>query len=162
MQENGPKEVWKMYTDGYKFYCTKCKHLSNIWARSFFEYHRTELSDIVKVIYFWSTGVQAFICCRFLPHLNRKMVNDWYSFCRDICIKHFNDNPVQFNNGDVTSEIQIDESIFGKKRKYHRGKNFMHFWIFGLSNPKQHDLSLTWGLKSMTLSSAVVELVKLI
>ena len=70
------------------------------------------------------------------------MINDWYSFCRDVCIKHFINNPVKFSNGLVKRELQMDESIFGKKRKYHRGKNFKRFWVFGISNPDEHQIHI--------------------
>ena len=112
---------------GYKFYCIKCKQVKSIRTNNFFYNTRTDLTDIT---------------CRFLPHLNRKMIIDWYSFCRDVCIKHFIDNPVKFSNGLVKSELQIDESIFGKKRKYHRGKNFKRFWVFGISNPDEHQIHI--------------------
>ena len=39
--------------------------------KQFFYNTRADLTDILKIMYFWSTVVQAFITCRFLPHLNR-------------------------------------------------------------------------------------------
>ena len=35
---------------------------------------------------------------------------------------------------DVLGEyiIEIDESAFGKKEKYHKGKSHTHYWVFGI------------------------------
>ena len=129
-------------SDGYAYYCSKCKKTSNIRIKSFFAGSRIDLGDIVMIMYLWSNGVQAFICRRLLPNLNERTIHDWYSFCRDICIKHFDDNPTQFNKGNLQTELQIDESIFGKKRKYNRGKNFQRFWIFGISDAENHKVHI--------------------
>ena len=77
-----------------------------------------------------------------LTLIGKWLMTSWYGFCHDVFIKHSIDNPVKFNIGLVKSELQIDESIFGKKRKYHRGKNFKRFWVFGISNPDEHQIHI--------------------
>ena len=110
---------------GRAYCCTKCKKFQNIRVKSLFVGTRIDSSDKVSII-------QA-------PYLNIRTVNDWYSFCRDICIKYFRDEPIQFSNSTtVKSEVQIDEPIFGKKRMYHKGKFFNRFWTFGISDPEKH------------------------
>ena len=48
-------------------------------------------------------------------------------------------NPIKFEieNG-LEIELQIDESLLGKKRKYNKGKYFQQQWVFGISNQKKH------------------------
>ena len=50
------------------------------------------------------------------------------------------DNPVKFESKELIAEWQINESIIGKKRKYHKGKNFKRFWVFGISSPSEHKI----------------------
>ena len=46
---------------------------------------------------------------------------DFMNFARDICCEVLDKNPVIFTNeNEFQIEIQIDESIFGKRQKYHR------------------------------------------
>ena len=59
-----------------------------------------------------------------MNEIHLRTLQDWYNFCRDICEQHFVDKPVIFNEGVVKTELQIYESIYGKKRKYNKGKKF--------------------------------------
>ena len=55
---------------------------------------------------------------------------DWGSFCRDLFIEYFvqNINPVK-----LSGVVEIGESLFGRRTKYHRGMSRGHkVWIFGL------------------------------
>lgn len=126
--------------DSFIMYCPKykCKHTSSIRNKSFFSKTKISLEDVLKVIYLWATGVPAFICQRLIPEVCEKTINDWYSFCRDICMENLKRHPVQFDNEEVVVTTQIDESIFGKKQKYHKGKYFKRTWFFGISDQKQH------------------------
>ena len=131
---------YKKLADEEVFYCpkTKCKATTSIRKFSFFENSRIPLADMLKIIYLWCVGDQAFIAQRHLPHLSEKTINDWYSFCRDIAMEFFKRNPVQFANENALVEAQIDESLFGKKQKYHKGKYHERFWVFGISDSKEH------------------------
>ena len=47
--------------------------------------------------------------------------------------------PITFNaTEETTIELQIDESIFGKKCKYNRGRPFKRRWIVGISQQAFH------------------------
>ena len=53
---------------------------------------------------------------------------DWYNFVRDICAEYFLAHPAVISGPGV--EVEIDESIFGK-RKYNRGRVVDGHWVFG-------------------------------
>ena len=66
-------------------------------------------------------------------------IYDYYNFCRDITIEMNDKNSVNFHPTDnMQIELQIDESVFGKKCKYNRGKPHNNYWIFGISDSKNH------------------------
>ena len=56
------------------------------------------------------------------PNVSDKTIQNWFSFCRDICIKKFENYPVIFSFFEVKCEAQINEYIFCKRRKYHNWK----------------------------------------
>ena len=135
--ELGERKVDRV-SDKVMFFCRKCKKMYSIRSKSFLKNTRCDLRYILKVIYFWSIGVPSFLVERMVPEVSDKIVQDWFSFCRDICIENFKKNPVQFNEGKVRAELQIDESLLGKKQKYHKGKIFKRDWLFGISDPSAH------------------------
>lgn len=124
--------------DGKCFHCKACKKQSSIRDQSFFEKSKLPLHTIVKIMYMWSLGIQSFIVERLFPNISDKSIQDWFSFYRDICIKYYEHLPLRFEKTDVRCEVQLDESIFGKKRKYNKGKNFSRYWLFGISDQKNH------------------------
>ena len=110
-------------------------------------------------MYLWSTGVPAFICHRQIPEVSRKTINDWYSFLRDICIRKFEEEPVRFNSDEVADEVQVDESLFGKKQKYHKGKSYQRSWFFGISDQQKHKCHIQYVSKrdATTLENIILK-----
>lgn len=47
-------------------------------------------------------------------------INDWYNMCREVCTHDVRTRPQMVGNDD--NPIEIDESRFAGKRKYHRGR----------------------------------------
>ena len=58
-------------------------------------------------------------------------VVDWYKKLRKICSAAINNDPVVLGNTNG-AVVEIDESLFGKKRKYHRGTGKQDTWVFGM------------------------------
>ena len=63
---------------------------------------------------------------------NHITFESWYNFCRDICSKYLLQNPIIL--GGKGKIVQIDETKFGSKRKYNRGRNYhgIDSWVFGI------------------------------
>ena len=65
---------------------------------------------------------------------------DWGNFCRDLFIEYYirNIRDVKFQG-----EIEVDESLFGRRTKYHRGNpRGLKVWIFGLVERSTNQLKL--------------------
>lgn len=41
-----------------------------------------------------------------------------------------------------TTTVEIDESLFGKKAKYHRGRHYKNVWVFGMVERQTRKLSM--------------------
>ena len=63
--------------------------------------------------------------------LGEHSIVDWQNFIRESVSHYFDDNPIQLGR---TAPVQIDESLFGGKCKYHRGDHGRHVqsWVFGM------------------------------
>ena len=60
--------------------------------------------------------------------VNMRGCIDWASYCREICLQAYVDNPKQI--GGCGKHVEIDESKFGK-RKHWRGHHVEGAWVFG-------------------------------
>ena len=120
--------------DGECWSCSTCRKQRSIRNDSFFSQSRLTLQDLTAIIYFYALDFQIYHTLRLLPHLSKTTVIDWYNFCRDICTERLKRSPIQLG-GDVhldTEIVELDESLFGKKRKYGRGRVTRQQWVFGL------------------------------
>ena len=52
--------------------------------------------------------------------INHKTVIEWYKKLRQLCKEFIKRDPISLGNAEG-SVVEIDESLFGKKRKYNRG-----------------------------------------
>lgn len=78
-----------------------------------------------------------------MPNLSRKAICKWFMKFRRVCSHYLKANPIRME-GDVLVDqvVEIDESIFGKKRKYNKGKHFRQAWVFGLTQKGTRKVSL--------------------
>ena len=42
---------------------------------------------------------------------------------------------------DIKPVVEIDESMFGKKQKYMKGKKYKRYWLFGMAERIQKEMS---------------------
>ena len=55
---------------------------------------------------------------------------DAFNFCREVCSKYLQRNPIRLGGPGVV--VQIDESLFQHKAKYNRGRHSTNVWVFGM------------------------------
>lgn len=69
---------------------------------------------------------------RLIPDISHKTISKWYTTFRDKCKKHVGPSMVSMSADVENQIIEIDESVFGKKRKYNVGRATRQAWVFGL------------------------------
>ena len=105
-------------------YCPKCKTTSSICQGSFFSRTKMQLGDVLILTHLWCTGMPSFITKRQVPEISEKD-NQWLVFLsKGYLHPALWKYPVKFGKGNVDVELQIGESLFGKKQKYHKEKSF--------------------------------------
>lgn len=84
---------------------------------------------VIKSDILWSRGLSQKHVCETLGVSNHTMV-DVFNFFRQICKRYFDQHPIKL--GGEQRIIQIDESCFSSKPKYHRGRSPNPIWVFGM------------------------------
>jgi hypothetical protein len=129
-------EVWMVHVkdkykqDRYIWRCNSCKRKASIRQNSFWQDQSLSLKVYISLLYLFATNIPASIALAMLsPDISINTIHQWYSFFRDIISRYLIDHPVHFND----EIVEIDESKWGKKRKYQRGNpGPNHPWIFGM------------------------------
>ena len=103
---------------------------STIRQHSFWMDQGLSLKMYLAILYIFAKKVPANIGLSMLePDVSRNSLYQWYSFYRELMSTYLLNNPINFNN----EIVEIDESKWGKKRKYNRGQyHNNHPWIFGM------------------------------
>jgi len=69
---------------------------------------------------------------RLVPDISPTTIVSWFKKLREICSEEIDKVPM-FGEVDTNSIIEIDESCFGKKNKYNRGRRTKKYWVFGMA-----------------------------
>ena len=118
--------------DGCRWRCknSRCRKTKSIRDNSFFSRSNLSMEKIIQIILFWSKEITLKMASEEL-YISKQTMVDWYRFCRDIVISYFeNIEPSNEKKGGVDKIVEIDESVFSK-RKYNRGRLVKETWVFG-------------------------------
>lgn len=88
-----------------------------------------QLKDLALLLYLFALDIPQYEVEKFAPYLAHSTVCDWYKKFRQICDYYIQDISL---GSEVETIVEIDESVFGKKQKYNRGKKCNRVWVFGL------------------------------
>lgn len=120
----------KSVIDGYQFRCTANKnHEISVRRFSFFENSKIGLRDAMNFLRCYMGGANLNQCANQSGLHYTSTAVDWASFIREIMMNYVHNTA---SNMKLSGTIEIDESLFGKKQKYHRGKNTGNY--FGNKN----------------------------
>jgi transposase-like protein len=84
---------------------------------------------IVEIIYYFGIDLQIYEVEK-LMDVNHKTVIEWYDKLRALTADFLKDDPIIL--GQSMEIIEIDESLYGEKRKYNRGTGRQDTWVFGM------------------------------
>ena len=126
--------------DGFVWQCSGCKNTRSIRKGTIFEGSKLALHELFRILDLWTVGVSGKQACDYLKTISSTSVYKWYKIFRQVVSQYMSTNEVIFSGSDILIDniVQIDESQFGKKSKYHRGKAFNKYWVFGISQQSTH------------------------
>jgi hypothetical protein len=127
-------QVFARYADGLCWHCTKkaCGKRVTIRKDSYFEKSRLPLSILFRILYCYmryDKMLQKYVAD--IAGVSENTMVEWGNFMRETISNYFLKNPVILGGKHA---VQIDESLFGGRRKYHRKNHNIHeqSWVFGM------------------------------
>ena len=124
------------------FRCTNNRnHERCIRYLSYFENSNLTIPDIMVFIKSYLDKLTLRQCSVFGGMSYKSTAVNWASFLRELFKEHFHSS---IKERTISGEIEIDESLFGRKIKYHRGNPHpgLRIWIFGLVERKSNTIIL--------------------
>ena len=117
--------------DGYMWRCTnkRCRAWLSIRSGSFFEGSNIMLSSWLHLMFLWAIQISGSRIAR-LTSLSKPTVVRALGELRTICSNKVLNAGIKI--GGLEKTVEIDESKFGAKRKYKRGRVSEGPWVFGV------------------------------
>jgi hypothetical protein len=127
----------KTLKDSLAFRCSRraCQLERSIRTGSFFENVRLSLCEAVLLIHLWCAKYSEKLICEEFQ-FSRPTVIDWFRFCRELCISHYEENAAMI--GGQGSIVEIDET-YVVKRKNNQGRVLTAGWLFGGIERREDD-----------------------
>ena len=116
--------------DKYSFRC-KCTNSMSVRGDSFFSKSHLTLPDAMVFINSYVVQELPLIDCAELAGVNYSSTGpEWGGFMKEVFKEYFHRD---VNNMVFRGEVEVDESMFGRRMKHHRGeKKGMNVWVVGL------------------------------
>ena len=135
-------------SDGYAWHCKQylcgSRSYHSVRTGSFFAKTHVPLHKYLHLLYLWAQNSPVQVAADTLG-VSRQCVQQHFLFLREVCSTHLMNHPVSLGGANVI--VQIDESLFRHKPKYHRGRApAADQWVFGIV-----DTSTTPGVGYMEL-----------
>lgn len=144
--------------DGYYWECPvrHCRKRRSIRAGSIFEDSKVSLAKWLYIIFLWSIE-ESNKKVSLLSGISLRTVITLLQKLRDICSLKIMDGNIKLGGRGKT--IEIDESMFGNKRKYNRGRISRGTWVFGMVE-RGSGKALTFHVPNRTRETLVTGLIQ--
>lgn len=144
--------------DGYHWECPvhQCRKRRSIRADSFFEDSKIPLAQWLYIIFLWSID-ESNKKVSLLTGLSLRTVVTVLQKIRDICSLKILHGNIKLGGRGKT--VEIDESMFGHKRKYNRGRVSIGTWVFGMVE-RDSGRALTFRVPNRTRETLVTGLIQ--
>ena len=113
----------RQLTDKLAWHCrdkfSGCRSYHSVRPGSFFRSSRVPLKKAIHLIYLWAQDSSVKAVADTLD-VSRQCVQQHFQFLREVCSTNLLANPMSLGGRNVI--VQIDESLFRQKPKYHSGR----------------------------------------
>ncbi|XP_060590076.1 uncharacterized protein LOC132745237 [Ruditapes philippinarum] len=139
---------------GYTLRCNRSRdHEVSIMKYSFFERSKLDVRDIMQLIKTYLEGLSLGMTSRYAGVSYTGTAVDWGSFIRELMKEYFH---VRLSQKKMSGIVEIDESLFGRRVKFHRGdpNKGLKVWVFGMVERSTNSLIL-YPVKDRTADTLI-------
>ncbi|CAC5426120.1 unnamed protein product [Mytilus coruscus] len=116
-------------TDGFTFRCKK-GHELGMRKNSFFERSSYNIRDLIVFIKYYIEGYSLHMSAKCANMEYKSTSVHWASYIREMFCEYIY---TEYEMIRFQGDVELDESLFGRKIKYNRGKpTGNRIWIFGM------------------------------
>jgi transposase-like protein len=111
----------------------------------FFQNSHVPIRSWLKVIYYFCLDAQLYQIQKYVQNVSRKTLIKMLMMLRMLCnneLDKLKEGIIFGENVECNSNVEIDESAFGKKRKNNRGKRYKKQWVFGITEKRTNKVIL--------------------
>ena len=117
-------------SDKYRWRCPSCQKRISLRDGTFFSKSRLSLQKWVILMHWWARQYPVTDAAE-EAEVTESTASQVYQWFREVCSTKLVNTPIILGGRNVT--VQIDESLFRHKPKYHRGRSpSSEQWVFGL------------------------------
>ncbi len=114
----------------------------SICKGTFFKSSHVALSITVALLHMFCEDTPCIYSSQVKKHLSYEKTVSWYEEFRRVCSEQLLKEPIWFERDGVSIstkdlEVEVEESWFGKKRKYNRGTSRQTSLLFGIVENKR-------------------------
>lgn len=127
------REVKGNSSDQLEFKCLICDRRQSIHANSIFANIHIPLRHLLLLVYFFAVKTPVMFVSQYLGrHVGRKAIGKFFKKLRHVMSQHLNRNPIVL--GGPNCIVEIDETLIGGVRKFHRGyfRGSGQKWVIGM------------------------------
>ena len=104
-------------------------HKTSICFISIFSQSHLFMQDVLHFIFSYADGLSLYKSSKMSEMSYKANAVEWAKTIREMYVKHYLNQTQDLKFSGI---VEIDESLFGRKVKYHKGKSSgMKIWIFG-------------------------------
>ncbi|KAJ0409740.1 hypothetical protein ATCC90586_003248 [Pythium insidiosum] len=112
----------------WRYHKAVCDKTISIYVGTPFAFAKIHLSKVVMLMFYFANEEPA-TKVRDYVKLSDKTITQWYDICCGYCLKEM--IRIDMKVGGPGHVVEIDDTSLAKKQKYHRGKKYFEFWVFG-------------------------------
>ena len=115
--------------DGFVWRCP-ARHKISVRRHSFFAQSHLHIPNVINFLVSYAERQSLWKCAQAAGIRYGSTEGDWGSFCRDLFFEFY---VREIRDVKLQGEVEIDESLFGRRTKYHRSDpRGLKVWVFGM------------------------------
>jgi transposase-like protein len=113
---------------------------ASIRTNSIFSQSHLFLQDVLHFMFCYADGLSLYKCAKLSGMSYKETAVEWAKTIREMYVEHYMS---EIQDGKFSGIVEIDENLFGRNVRYHKGKpSGMKLWMFGMNERSSNRLKI--------------------